>query len=167
MQGSIPVILALWCLVYRGHIESKVFTTNIDIKDISASNNHLGELDFTFLEVNPFYTEDYKLVLGEAWGRYDYTQDDINKMRRIADRFDSDFRRYLFLCFATIKDSFSSGEKKLLSGLIADGYKVIALTRLELEPYDLYKRFENLPPIVTGLEALAGNTQHINLQSQV
>jgi len=50
-----------------------------------------------------------------------------------------------YLAFSTLKDRYSDVERERLLDLVSRGYKVIALTREELDPYDLHKRFERLP----------------------
>ena len=85
-----------------------------------------------------------------------------------------------------LKHAFTADEKQLLRQLIGErynvinrprrkslpeskklfdeGYQVISLTLEELEPYDLYERFDHLPnKHVVSLEELARNTQMVNL----
>lgn len=63
-----------------------------------------------------------------------------------------------------MKDSFSSEEKALLKQLVNENYRIIALTREELDPYDLYKRFENCPhKYSVSLQDLSENTIYLNL----
>ena len=102
-----------------------------------------------------------ELVFGEATRYGDFTDADINKMSDLSNRLN----RKGYLAFSTLKDSFSVKEKELLNHLTNDGHKVIALTREELDPYDLHKRFENTPhKFVTNLRDFSENTSYLNLK---
>ncbi len=81
-------------------------------------------------------------------------------MRLLADRFD----RRPYLSFSTLKDEFSDGEKEWLRALVRDGYKVIALTRQELDPYHLHRRFAGTRhPYAVSLDDLSRNTLALNV----
>ena len=55
--------------------------------------------------------------------------------------------------------------QELLKQLADDGHKVIALTREELDPYDLHKRLENAPhKYAISMRDLSENTIHLNLR---
>ncbi len=81
-------------------------------------------------------------------------------MRLLADQFD----RRPYLSFSTLKDEFSDGEKEWLRALVRDGYKVIALTRQELDPYRLHRRFAGTRhPYAVSLDDLSRNTLALNV----
>lgn len=157
-QGSLAVIISLWRLgeLQNGLGEGR-YITSINLKEIDGSRKY--EIDFAYLQLDPFSTS-YELVLGEARGFNDYKEKDIQKTRELADRF----AVKPYLVFSTLKDEFSKDETQLLKGLVTDRYKVIALSRLELDPYHLYDRFENAPQKYTvNLHDLSVNTIHLNL----
>lgn len=107
----------------------------------------------------------YDLVLGEAKGFIDLPDDAIQKMIELSDRFSRSLSRKPYLAFSTLKDRFSDAERKRLRDLVSRGYKVIALTREELDPYSLHKRFEELPrPYAVSIEDLSRNTIALNVE---
>jgi len=64
----------------------------------------------------------------------------------------------------TLKDEFSNYEKKEIKKLIEKGFQVIALTRLETDPYDLYDRFKNLSyKYPRTLKEFSRNTIELNI----
>ena len=64
---------------------------------------------------------------------------DPNDLRLIelADKFEVS----PYLAVATLKDVFRGDEKRVLRAAVEKGYRMIPLTRLELDPYDLHQRF--------------------------
>jgi hypothetical protein len=79
----------------------------------------------------------------------------------IADAFD----KKAFLAFATLKDHFEADETVLLRELIDAGYRVIPMTRLELDPYYLWKRFDKAPQKqVVRFDDLSQSCIYMNLQ---
>lgn len=64
-----------------------------------------------------------------------------------------------------VQSSVSVDERRLIRELIDDGHpRVIAFTREELDPYHLFKRFENAPhKYAVGLRELAENTVALNI----
>jgi hypothetical protein len=167
MKGSVPVITSLWRFVNSGgHFDENVFTTNIEVEDNAGQGKPLGELDFVVLMPRPAGLDEYKLVLGEARGANDYGECDVRTIREVADRFGKDFvAKHVCLCFSTLKDAFLESEKQVLRGLVKEGYEVIPLTRLDLDPYDLHERFKGLPnQYFQTLEQFAANTRQLNLQ---
>lgn len=166
VKGSIPVILSLWRLTQDGGVfEKSVFTTSIEVWEVQTQQSAVGELDYVVLIPHPLGSSDYKLVLGEARGQVDYRDDDIKKVRHVADRFGREFvTKHVALTFSTLKDAFADSEKALLRALSQDGYEVIPLTRLDLDPYDLHDRFEGLPNQYSHtLEHLGTNLRTLNL----
>jgi hypothetical protein len=167
MKGSLPVITSLWRFVNGGgHFEKTVFTTNIEVEENGSQRKLVGELDFVVLMPRPAGLDEYKLVLGEARGAKDYAEDDVRTVREVADRFGKDFvAKHVCLCFSTLKDAFSDSEKQVLRGLVKEGYEVIPLTRVDLDPYDLDERFAGMPnQYFQTLEQFAANTRQLNLQ---
>jgi hypothetical protein len=81
-------------------------------------------------------------------------------MAELADRFP----RKPYLAFSTLKDCYSDADKARLRDLAGRGYRVIALTREELDPYNLYDRFDQAPhKYAVGLNQLSKNTLHLNI----
>ena len=117
------------------------------------------EVDYLYLEVGMFDTS-YELVIGQAAKRNDFTARDAANMTGLADRFE----RKPWLAFSTLKEAFSAAEKGLLNDLVARHYRVIALTRLELDPYDLHNRFAAAPHrYAVSFRDLSDNTRQLNL----
>ncbi|HCC33436.1 MAG TPA: hypothetical protein DEQ28_05965, partial [Clostridiales bacterium] len=118
------------------------------------------EIDYAYVATGTFNTS-YDLVLGEAKGFRELTDEVMRKMAGLADRFP----RKPYLAFSTLKDRYSDAEKAHLRSLAGRGYKVIALTREELDPYALFDRFEQAPhKYAVGLEKLSRNTLHLNVR---
>ena len=156
-HGSLAVILALWRLDMVGRMRTTRYLTSVELKDGGCN----CEIDFTHLRMSTFGTE-YDIVLGEAKGFKELPETEVGRMRELSDRF----QRKPFLAFATLKESFSDNEKELLLSLVEDSYKVIALTRFELDPYELYDRFESAPvKHAISLGDLSTNTIELNVRS--
>ena len=82
-------------------------------------------------------------------------------MAEIADRF----RCKPYIAFSTLKGTYSDAERSHIRHLMNRGYRVIALTREELDPYDLHKRFRGLGrPYAVRLGDLSANTLEINIR---
>ena len=156
-QGSVAVIISLWRMhnvsnVFNGH-----YTTCLNLRDMQSASS--SEIDYAYLMMGPFDSR-YELVLGEAKGYIEYTDEHIRRTKELADRFGT----RPFLAFSTLKDCYSEDEKARLRSLASAGYKVIALTREELDPYDLYQRFAEAPhKYGIGLKELSENTVSLNL----
>jgi hypothetical protein len=103
----------------------------------------------------------YELVLGQATRFGDFSDDDMRKMSELADRFP----RKPYLAFSTLRDRYSDADKARLRDLAGRGYRVIALTREELDPYDLFERFNQAPhKYAVELKELSENTLHLNVR---
>jgi hypothetical protein len=152
--GSIPVILSLWRFNHLQSIRSAQPMTSILVKSQKLNQ----EIDYLHLVTENNGT--YELVIGEAKGLNEIKADDVKKMERIAEQFDNP----PYIAFTTLKDELNPQEKGRIKRLINKGYRVIVLTRLELEPYDTFDRFENAPhKYAVSLSDLAENTQQLNL----
>jgi hypothetical protein len=166
VKGSIPVIVTLWRFVcLEALFEKSVFMTSLEIRERGEPQAIIGELDFVVLNPHPAGIAEFKIIIGEARSKNDYEEADIAKVRRIVDRFGREFvKSHVVLCFSTLKDTFSDSEKTLLRGLVDEGYEVVPLTRLELDPYDLFNRFAGLPnQYFQTLQQLGANTRKLNL----
>jgi hypothetical protein len=129
------------------------------VKLRDGTNGREYEIDYAYLFINSFTTA-YNLVLGQAKNFIDFTEDEIRRMGELAQKF----AKRPYLAFSSLKDTFSEEEKRLLRELVAQGHKVIALTRLELDPYHLYTRFEGAPHrYAHSLDDLSENTLHLNV----
>ncbi len=158
-RGSLGVILSLWRLGHVASMSAGRYLTSTKLREKGGERREY-EIDYAYLSVRMLRTS-YDLVLGQAARFGDFTGTDITKMKELADKFPTK----PYLAFATLKDSFSDAEKKLLRGLVENEYKVIALTREELDPYDLFDRFENAPhKYGVGFKELSENTIHLNLR---
>jgi hypothetical protein len=157
-KGSIPVILSLWRFAHLHLMRNMKYVTSIEVLDVASEKNY--ELDFVLMLVDRF---DYKcqLVLGEARSFKDFTKKDFGKMRKIAGKLQVD----TYLSFSTLKDDFSASEKEQMGKLISEGFQVIAMTRKELDPYDLYKRFDKAPhKYAVNLDQFTENLTLLNIK---
>lgn len=156
VRGSVAVILSLWRFEHLAHGTGR-YVTSRDL--VAGDTQRHYEIDYAYVVTEAFGTP-YDLVLGEAKGFIDLTDEDIEKMAELADRFP----HKPYLAFSTLKDRYSDAEKSRLRDLAAKGYRVIALTREELDPYDLYDRFNQAPHRhVVRLEELSQNTLQLNV----
>ncbi len=156
-QGSVAAILSLWRLEDLAHFEGRYATAR---KLAAKGSDRRYEIDFAYILVETFSTS-YDLVLGEAKRFGDLTDEDVTKMAELADRFSGK----PYLAFSTLKDLYSDAEKVRLRALAERGYKVIAFTREELDPYWLYERFKSAPhPHASTLKDLSENTVHLNVR---
>ena len=133
-EGSLSVILALWRLDHLVHGNSFKYITSQNIKGVED-----GEIDFITVLTNHFQMGSV-LVLGEARNIVDFSRKDVSKLIKIGSKFEVK----PYLCFATLKDKFSDNEKEELKRVLKHGFGLLPLTRLELDPYDLYDRFDSL-----------------------
>jgi hypothetical protein len=155
--GSLAVIISLWRFAHLAMLGGGKYATSLKLKDRDTGKE--CEIDFVYLQTTDWRASD-ELVFGESAGHIDLTQADADKMRALADRFD----RRPYLAFSTLKDEFSDAEKTWLRKLSQDGYKVIALTRPDLDLYDLHKRFEHTSHrYAVSLSDLSRNTLQLNL----
>jgi len=158
-DGSVGVILALWRLNALANRWQRGYVSGVELCRSDGSVE--SELDYCFVVMGPPGGA-YELVLGEAKSFVDYEEEKMRKVTELADRFE--VRPYL--AFATLKDEFSDAEKSLLRDLVRREYRVIPLTRLELDPYDLYRRFENAPhKYPTNFSEFSESLVHVNLEA--
>ena len=157
--GSIPVILSLWRYSHLPQLlrNSQGFTSTIIQHILDSSFER--ELDYFHLITDR--DGKYELILGEAKELSEFKREDVRKIKEVASRFP--FKPYL--SFTTLKDELSSTEKIMIKRLSEAGFPVVVLTRKELDPYDLYDRFENAPhKYAVTLEEFAENTRVLNLE---
>jgi len=153
-QGSLSVILSLWRLNHLVHGNSFKYMTSCDVRGVKD-----GEVDFIAVMSNHFNMGSV-LVLGEARNFVDFSPRNISKLIKIGARF----KTKPYLCFSTLKDKFSDKEKKELKRVIKHGFGLIALTRLELDPYDLFDRFDKAPhKYAVTIRDLSENTIKLNV----
>jgi len=156
-QGSIAVIVSMWRFEHLGFLSGGRYVTSQKL--VAESTGEEYEIDYAYVMLGTFNTS-YDLVMGEATRFSEFTDQEVTKMAEIADRF----RRKPYIAFSTLKDTYSDAEKSRIQNLVDRGYKVIALTREELDPYDLHERFRGLArPYVTRLEDLSANTIELNV----
>jgi hypothetical protein len=155
--GSVAVILSLWRLEEFEHMNRGRYLVSTNLHEIGAQRNY--EIDYAYLTVDAFKTS-YDLVVGQATRFSDFTGEEVRKMADLARKFPKE----PYLAFSTLKDAFSSQERALLADLVDQGHRVIALTREELDPYGLHKRFEGAPvKYASDLRDLSKNTCFLNL----
>ncbi len=156
-QGSVAVILSLWRLEHFSLSHSGRYMTSQNL--VAQDTGRRIEVDYAYIIMETFDTS-YDLVLGQATRFGDFTDDDMRKMTELANRF----HHKPYLAFSTLKDRYSDADKARLLDLSKRGYRVIAFTREELDPYDLYKRFDAAPhKYAMGLKELSENTLHLNV----
>ena len=156
-QGSVGVILALWRFENSFHQEHGRYLTSRNVVVRDTGSRH--EIDYAYVVMGPLGGS-YELVLGQANRFGDFSDTDMKTMADLADRFP----RRPYLAFSTLKDRHSDADRARLRDLVARGYKVIALTREELDPYDLYDRFDRAPhKYAVTLDDLSENTVQLNV----
>lgn len=134
------------------------FVTSFEISD-KSSENFDKELDYFFFKVDS-YSQNIEVVLGEARNYVDYKPKEIKKVLLLAKKF----KNKPFLAFTTLKDKFSDEEIELFKGIMKQGYYVLPFTRLDLDPYDLYDRFDSLKnKYAVTLEDFSINLCSLNL----
>jgi len=161
-EGSIAVILSLWRLhdLGSGPFTRQKFITSIDITDIKSKEKF--EIDFVSLFVDTYDESEYDLVLGEARNFVDFKTKDFRKMSKLALKLSNK----PYLCFSTLKDKFSTNEKKEMKKLLDKGFSLIAITRQELDPFELGDRFGKAPhkrPI--SIKEFSENTVELNIKN--
>ena len=157
-MGSLAMILTLWRLKHASHLEYFKYISSFNINN--SENSIKGEVDFACIIVKPFENT-YDLIIGEAKNYTDFSNSDFKKLTSISRKFS----HKPYLCFCTLKDEFSSIERKEIKKLIRKNYKIIAMTRLELDPYDLYNRFKNAPfKTPVSLNQFNENTIKLNIE---
>lgn len=156
-QGSVAVILSLWRFEDLADPHRGRYVTSLNL--VSGDTGRRYEIDYAYVVMGMFDTS-YELVLGQATRYGDFTDDDMQKMAELADRFP----RKPYLAFSTLKDHYSDADKARLRSLAGRGYRVIAITREELDPYSLFDRFARAPhKYAVGLNELSENTFHLNV----
>ena len=155
-RGSIPVLLSLWRLSHDGRsFDEGKFITSRNIKDLKTGDQN--EVDFIFFTVNS--SRRMKLVLGEARNYKPYTERDMNKILLIAKRF----KEKPIIAITTLKDEFSSEEKELFKKVLKEGFYLMPMTRQDIDPYWLDKRFKKLRNrYSSNLETIGVNLCQVN-----
>lgn len=159
-QGSVAVILSLWRLDNFARDRHARFLTsqNVLVRDTGSR----CEVDYVYVCMGTLDTS-YDVVLGQATRFGDFKDADMKNMADLADRFP----RRPYLAFSTLKDRYSDADRARLRDLAGRGYRVIALTREELDPYDLFERFESAPhKYAISLAELSENTLYLNVGGQ-
>ena len=157
-QGSVAVILSLWRFEHLAHGHHGRYVTSRNL--LARDTGHRYEIDYAYVVMGTFGTS-YDLVLGQATRFGDFTDDDMQKMAELADRFP----RKPYLAFSTLKERYSDADTVRLRDLAGRGYRAIALTREELDHYDLFDRFDQAPhKYAVGLKELSENTLHLNVR---
>lgn len=133
-EGSLSVILSLWRLDHLVHSGNFKYLTSQNVKGVKD-----GEVDFIASFTSHFQIGTV-LVLGEARNFVDFSTKDVSKLINIGSKFEEK----PYLCFATLKDKFSDKEIEQLKRVIKHGFGLIPLTRLDMDPYDLFDRFNSL-----------------------
>ncbi len=154
-EGSLAVILSLWRLNHISSMRNLKYITSIDV------NNKEFEIDFACMSIDSF-DNTYNIVLGESRNFVEFSKKDFQKLAKVSLRFP----QKPYLCFSTLKDEFSRIEKKEIRKLMNRGFLIIPLTRKELDPYDLFDRFDKAPykhPVT--LKEFSKNTIKLNIES--
>lgn len=150
------VILSLWRFEDFAHGRGRYLTSQ-NLRPIGTKNRKT-ELDYAYLLMNLLDTS-YELVLGQATRMGDFTDDDTRRMAELSERF----ARRPYLAFSTLRDRYSDADKARLRDLASRGYRVIAFTREELDPYALYNRFDQTRhKYAVTLAQVSENTLHLN-----
>jgi hypothetical protein len=156
-QGSISVIPALWRICHEADLYSSRYIPSFNVRSTDGEIN--CELDYAVLASDSFSTK-FSLVIGEA-----KSYRDVEKTCNLEKVFKR-LKCTSYVAVSTLKDKFSANEVDLIEDLISKEVPVIPMTRMDLDPYDLYKRFEALPKeYKTGLARLSQNLVKLNVNS--
>lgn len=151
-QWSIATIVSIWFLHHLGFEFHDKFTYLTSI-NCQSSNGEKYECDFLWFLWN-------ELIIWEAKNYTELSKKDFTKMINLWKHF----KTKPILCFSVLKDEFTEKEKKLIISTQKKGFKVIPLTRKELDPYDLHNRFSwlrNQHPL--KIDELIKNLVELNL----
>jgi len=155
--GTIPVIVSLWRYTHIPTLRNAQWHTSITVKGITDPDFE-REIDYIYL-ISESHNS-HALVLGETKNFDLLKKKDFKRMLEVAKRFPI----RPSLSFSTLNDSFTNTEKAEMNNLVKIGFQVIALTRQELDPYDLFDRFDKLRnKYAVELEDFAENTRILNL----
>src|SRR3989344_2973703 len=155
--GTIPVIVSLWRYTHIPTLRNAQWHTSITVKGITDPDFE-REIDYIYL-ISESHNS-HALVLGETKNFDLLKKKDFKRMLEVAKRFPI----RPSLSFSTLNDSFTNTEKAEMNNLVKIGFQVIALTRQELDPYDLFDRFDKLrSKYAVELEDFAENTRILNL----
>lgn len=154
--GSVAVILSLW--LFENFSGNGRFVTSRNLQSSNTGNRY--EIDYAYIAMGGTFDTSYEFVLGQATRFSDFTDDDMRRMAEIAEHFS----KKPYIAFSTLKDRYSEEDQRRLRNLSNQGYRVIALTREELDPYDLYRRFRpfSYRP-ASRLQELSDNTLRLNV----
>ena len=136
-EGAIPVMLMLQQLDTKFRLWGMLFTTAMNLEPDSATINKC-ETDFVVV-VPKHHDGRIQIAIGECKTRKNITEDDIAKLKTVAETFPSE-RFKIFVILAKLT-KFTSDEIQY-AGALNDEFhrRAILMTARELEPYDLYER---------------------------
>ncbi len=164
-EGAIPVILVLQQLYEVFYPDDMLFTTAMNL-ELKSSQNSKCETDFVVVVPN-YRDEKIQIAIGECKTRKDIEEDDIKKLKAVADTFTSD-RFEVFVILAKLED-FTSEEIQYASKLNDELHdRVILFTARELEPYCLYERTSQKYDVKrnpNSFKDMADNTYQIYFQN--
>jgi hypothetical protein len=161
-QGSIPVVLTLQQLHTTLNFHEMNYSTAMTLTPTSAAITPC-ETDLVVLCQN--HEGRVQLGIGECKGAREITDDDVAKLKRVADAFPTK-KLDAFVIFSKLS-GFSPAEIKRCQS-VQDKYRhrVIMLTARELEPYFVYEDTEkeyDIQRAASTLEDLAFATDKIFL----
>lgn len=160
-EGAIPVVLTLQQLQTTFISQEMLYTTAMTLKPESA-NIQECETDFVVV-VQRLIDQKTDIAIGECKTRKQITDDDVTKLKAVAEVFPSD-RFNVFVIFSKL-DSFTPDELTR-TRRVNDQYhrRAILFTPRELEPQRLYDRtaeqFKVAPYAVT-FEEMANVTEQV------
>ena len=136
-QGAIPVVLTLQQLARAASVKSLQYTTAMTLDPLRTPIRSC-ETDFASMISR---RDKIEIAVGECKTRGEITDDDVEKMKAVADAFPRD-RFDPYVVFAKLAPF--TAEEIERAGRLNDRYRrrLILLTRRELEPYFIYKRAE-------------------------
>jgi len=161
-EGSIPVVLTLQQLHTTLNFHEMSYSTAMTLTPITATITPC-ETDLVILCQN--HEGRVQLGIGECKSAGEITDDDVAKLKRVADALPAK-RLDVFVIFSKLS-GFSPAEIKRCHS-IQDQYRprVIMLTSRELEPYFVYEDTEkeyDIPATASSLEDLARVTDKLFL----
>lgn len=164
-EGAIPVMLMLQQLDTTFSSREMLFTTAMNLKPDSAKIN---KCETDFVVVGPkHHDRRIQIAIGECKTRKSITEDDIAKLKAVAEAFPSE-RFEVFVILAKLAE-FTSDEIQHAAALNDKFHRrAILLTARELEPYHLYDRTSEefgIDRIAVSFEDMANITYQIYFQA--
>ncbi len=159
-RGGLSTILALWRFNHFSSFSKSKYISSVNVYE-SKGGRLITELDFVILLGGHVWNDTgVDVIIGEAKTHKDIDHKTFQKLKSVAKRIG----RRVHVCIAKDDVSFTQKEKDEMKEMIKKGFSIIPLTRPDLEPYDLFDRFDKLQnKHAVTLEEFRSNLQQLNL----